>query len=446
MAKALPFVLLCFPARGEESPTPTLQNRSVSTIGLKGDLSVAAGGASDLDLLLYQRLRWKVLPTLPGDTRLWIDGRLTLDTNGEVLLERSRVTRLGTTTQSGKLEMSVGRSNVKYGGPRLVDGLQGLWSPNATFAAGAWGGLAPDLFTTLPRARYGGGVIASFNSFGFRGSMTTETLIAEGALDRAGALFQLRFETLPTISFTSRLDVQLGPDSERKIADAAVMGSLVPSAGVKLSADYHAYSSYRYLETQDLDPGIQRFSKRVVDLGLVTGIPQDSPDETLYHQAGTSARWSTELENGVRPSAALLLRGRTTDDPLKRYVMVSPSAGAHDLFHGRFGATVDANFRLNEAFFAGDAGTTFSVQSTGESDWMVDTSVRLLFSPAYEDFPGLYSDVFVDFSALDSLVFSAGVYAAFENDEIVDELSFGGFLLASFRARTPRPLQKEALP
>ena len=344
------------------------------------------------------------------------------------------------------MELSVGRSNVRYGGPRLVDGIQGLWSPNATFAAGAWGGLAPDLFTTLPRARYGGGAIASFNFFGFRGSVMTETLLAEGALDRAGALFQLRFETLPTISFTSRLDVQLGPDLERKIADAAVLGSLVPSEAIKLSAEYHAYSSYRYLETQDLDPGIQRFSKRVVDLGLVTGIPQDSPDETLYHQVGARARWASDLKNGLRSHASLLLRGRTTDDPLKRYIMFAPSAGMHELLDGRIGAEIDANVRLTEAATFGDAGTTLSLQSTGETDWVIDSSLRLLFSPEYKDFPGFYSDLFFDFSTRRNLVFSAGAYLALENDETVDELSFGGFLIASFRARPSKSAQWGAGP
>ena len=77
---------------------------------------------------------------------------------------------------------------------------------------------------------------------------------------------------------------------------------------------------------------------------------------------------------------------------------------------------------------------------------MIDTSIRLLFSPDYADFPGLYSDLFIDFSTQKNLVFSAGTYLALENDETVDELSFGGFLIASFRARSRPQLRSGAMP
>jgi hypothetical protein len=422
-------------AFAQDSAMPSLGDVAVTTLGARGDLSVATGGLGDLDLLLTERLRWRVLPSLPGTTRVWADGRLVVDTNGEVLLERSRLSRLAVSSVLNDLELDLGRSVVRYGGPRLVDGLQGLWKFNKAFSLGAWSGFAPDLFTTLPSSRLGGGVFASFNALGFRGSALMERQYSKGSVDRTGALLQLRFESLPTISLSSRLDVQQDQDSKWRVADAGAFASISPNEAWKFYGDYHAYSSYRYLETQDLDPAIQRFAKRAEAVGLITGIPQESPDQTLYHQAGTRIRWKKELESGPQVMASMLLRARTSSMEGTDYVLLAPNLGIQDWASGRLGSFIDASFRKTEEGLAGDLGTTVSVQSTGDLDWVLDSSLRALFSPEYDGVPGAYLDSFLDWGFKKNWVVSAGGYAALEHDTIVDELSLGGFLFVSYRVR-----------
>lgn len=431
--------LACGPiAVAQDTETAALSDVSVTTIGARGDLSVATGGLSDLDLLLTERLRWRVLPSLPGVTRVWADGRLVVDTNGEVLVERSRLSRFAISSVVNDLELDFGRSVVRYGGPRLVDGLQGQWKFNKAFYFGGFGGFAPDLFTTLPRSRVGGGVFASFNAFGFRGSALMERQYSNGSVDRTAALFQLRFESLPGISFSSRLDVQEDQGSDWRIADAGAFASIAPNEAWKFYGDYHAYSSYRYLETQDLDPAIQRFAKRAEAVGLITGIPQESPDETLYHQVGGKVRWNKDLGSGPQVMASLLFRARTSAMEGTDYVLVAPNVGVQDWAGGRLGSFLDASVRQLSDGFAGDVGTTVSVQSTGDLDWVFDSSVRALFAPEYEGTLGVYVDSFLDWGFKKSWVVSAGGYAALEHDTVVEELSFGGFLFVSYRVRPDR--------
>jgi hypothetical protein len=424
-------------AWGQESVAP-VRDLSVTSLGVRGDLSVATGGQSDLDLLLTERLRWKVLPQLPGETRLWIDGRLVVDTNGTVGLEHSRLTRMATSTQVDRFTLDVGRSPVQYGGPRLVDGLQGQWRLNRSFLAGVWGGYAPDLFSTLPRNRVGGGLFASFSSMGIAASLLTENLFSEGLKDRSAALFQLRFETLPTISVGSRMDVQQDGDSSWRVADGALFARISPNAHWRVDADYHAYSSYRYLETQDLDPTIQRFAQRAEAVGLTTGIPQESPDTTLFQQVSGRLRWRSPQIGESEIGASLLFKVRTAANGIGDYALVAPSVGLYGWAGGRVDTAIDAALRQSGESFSGDAGGTVAFLSQGDADWMVDCSARALFSSAYDGVPGAYLDTFFDWGIGSGWVLSTGAYAALEHDLVVEELSFGGFLFASFGVRPDR--------
>lgn len=424
-------------AWGQETVVP-IRDLAVTSFGARGDLSVATGGRSDLDLLLTERLRWKVLPKLPGETRLWIDGRLVIDTNGAVLLEQSRVTRMATTTERDQLELDVGRSQVRYGGPRLVDGLQGQWRFNKAFLMGAWGGYAPDLFSTLPRNRVGGGLFASFSGKGFGASVLTENLFSEGLKDRSAALFQLRYESLPTISVGSRLDVQQDGDSSWRVADGTLFARYSPNEHWRIDGNYHAYSSYRYLQTQDLDPAIQRFAQRSEAVGLTLGIPQESPDTTLFQQVSGRLRWRNSLWGKSEIGAAVLVKGRTAANGIGDYALVAPSVGLYGWARGRIDTALDAALRQSGESFSGDAGGTFALLSQGEADWMIDCSARALFSSAYDGVPGAYLDTFFDWTVGRGWVLSSGAYAALEHDLVVEELSFGGFLFASFGVRPER--------
>ena len=437
----------------EESPVEEVEQlpreRVSTSLGVRGVTSVATGGEVDFETLLHQRLRWRVVEGGPGVSMALINGRFAVDPLDGVTLERSQVTSLAVETTAPAWQLTLGRSAIAHGGPRLVDGAQGVWRFGGGFSLGAWGGLAPDLFTTLPRARYGGGVIAAYSMGSFSSSLISETLVESGGFDRVGGLLQVKMEQLPLGSVGGRLDMQVNTLDNPIISDANVWLRARPIRGLRLRADLQAYSSYRYLRSEDLDPGIRRFATRVVDLGLIEGIEQDSMDDTLYYQATGGVDYRHQRGDGGETGAGLTVRGRVASPvsrisvdslPYTDYVMLSPWVGSQGHGGGRFGATLDGSLRFEGEGLQVDAGVVLTLAGGEESDWLVDQSTRVLLSPAYLGLPGLYTDLFADFATEWGLTFSGGLFAAIEHDDIVDELSMGGFALLTWGARGERPL------
>jgi hypothetical protein len=418
-----------------EDTAPEIREYSVTTVGAKGVLSVATGGDYDLDLLLSERLSWRVFEASQGDSVALLNARFTIDPGAGLSLERSQVTSFGTTTSLGDWVVYAGRHGVVFGGPRLVDGAQAIYRVNPRIKIGAWGGAAPDLFTTLPRGRLGGGVSLGYSENGVAASLVTESLFVRDGVDRLGALFQLSYDMLPALSGGSRLDIQLNDPNMPIVTDAALYGRILVSNHTRISADYQAYSSFKYLETEDLDPSIQRFEQRVVELGIVTGIPQDSMDDTIYQAAGTTVSWRAPVFREVHSSAGLSVRGRFASDIDRRYGVAALYFGVDNMLGGRLGVILDAFSRLDTNGLTGDAGVVVQLASSEDSNWSLDTSARALLNPAYGGVPGVYVDTFFDITALHGVTYSFGVYSALEHDDIVEELSFGGFLLASYRLR-----------
>jgi len=422
-------------AQAIEPTEPQVRDYSVTTVGVRGALSVATGGDYDLDLLLSERLSWTVFKQSAGASTALVNARFTMDPGGGLNLERSQVTSLGTRTTLGDWELYAGRHSVVSGGPRLVDGAQALFRVNPRLKVGAWGGAAPDLFTTLPRGRFGGGVILGYSDSGVAASLATEALFVRDGVDRLGALVQLGYDMLPAFSGGSRLDIQLNDPNMPVVTDAALFGRLLVSNHTRVSADYQAYSSFRYLQTEDLDPSIQRFEQRVVELGIVSGIPQDSMDDALYHAAGTKVAWRAPVFREIHSSAGLSLRGRSASEPERRYALAAAYLGVDNMFEGRLGVTLDGVSRVDSTGVSGDAGVVVQVTSNEDSNWSLDTSARALINPEYKGIPGVYIDSFFDITAGNGVTFSVGAYSALEHDDVVEELSFGGFLLASYRVR-----------
>jgi hypothetical protein len=420
---------------------PELRDSSTTTLGVSGAWSASAG-KGDLDVWLGQRLRWGLGEVGPLRTTLLVDGRLRFDAVGGPPIERAQVRALGVRVETDRVTIDVGRTPIFGGGPRLIDGLQVRLHPTPGWDLGAWVGLAPDLFTTRPMLRPGFGPIVGYRGSWLQLSLVGEVLLWDGGLDRAAALAQARIASEPGWAANARLDVQLA-DSEGRagLADAAVMARWRPASSLRLDVLADAYSSLRYLRSEQLDPSLRRFEARIDALGLGEGITQDKRDDRLFQLYGANARWSPG--GRVAPYVDVLGRTRWHAEPELRFSRVGAGAGLF-LMDGAVEVGVDGNAMTFGGEPQGDAGLRVAVWPWPEGGVGADASVRALVHPAYDGRLGWYGDLFVDVSLTGPVDLMAGASMSAEPDLDRLDVGYTGFVRLAARFRGGRPAYHDA--
>jgi hypothetical protein len=412
-------------------------DRSVSSVGVDG-IWDAGATQGDVDLYVGERLRWTLREGESTD-RLLIDGSVTYDPVSAAPLERLHLVALGLERASDSLVVDVGRHPVAWGGPRLVDGAQVI-ATNGDWHYGGWGGLAPDLFTTLPELRYGGGPTIAWLQSSRQLTAVGEVLFAQGALDRAGLLLTGRVAHDPKMETTARLDLQ-ATESAIGLADAQAVVRYRPRDGVRYDASYEAYSSYRYLSSSDLDPTLIRFAERIEALGIEQGITQDMLDPTLYQALGAGVRWDPDASAHAAPTAGISARARFAPDVTGQYGQLTGRLGMAGLAGNRLevGLEVIGTLQGSEIGstydFYGDFGVVATYEPHPDSPMLLDGTVRLLTGPY-----GLtrYADCFLswlsDGDRGPRLVLDVGVFGEAGDDEEFVDTAGGGFVRASLWA------------
>lgn len=403
---------------------------AVTSVGAQGvyDQGLATG---DVDLLAAERLRWTLSDGSLATVAL-ADARFTIDPVGDPDVagghdpwEQNRVRQLGVELVAPDWVVSLGRHPVYQGGPRLVDGVQVL-GKRGVWRFGGWGGLAPDLFTTRPVLRPGGGPIVAVEGGMAQASLVGEVLGTTTGLDRVGLLAQTRVARTPTWELLGRLDLQLtDANGTFGLADGFVAGKVRPGAGLTFDALYDAYSSIRYLETQFLDPDLQRYAARAEALGLVDLTPEELVDPQLYHLVGGGAAW--QGQGLVIPRVAVVGRYRHATLLDDRYARVGPQVGLIGLAD-RVDLYGDFVWSWRGSAGARDeVGLNVVVDPMADGRLTFDTSFRLLLDPLFEGRPGWYTDLFVDLAAVDSFVVVGGISATNEPTDVSDA-GLAGFL------------------
>lgn len=412
---------------------PTRGDVAVTSIGAQG-VRAEALEATTAGLMLGERLRWEIA----SDWRVVADARLNVyPDDPDTPLDQSRVRTLGVTWEDPGVWMALGRHSVAHGGPRIVDGVQVL-GRMGPWELGAWGGLAPDLFTTAPALRPGGGPILAWQQGRASWSVVGEVVGAEGGLDRAAVLAQARASFAPVLHLSGRLDAQL-VDGAPALADGAVFVRLHPGDVFRLDTFYDAFSSLRYLQTQALDPAVQRFAERADAAGALTLVDEELIDPRLNHLVGTTARVRTPGQVGLRVEGRA--RVRHHEDPLNRYARVGPAVALVGLADDRLEVIADGYATWRDTGLGTEAGLITFVEVGRDRALAVDTSGRVLFNPAYGGEPGWYADGFVDWLAPGMVTMSAGLSWTYEPDPLLDDVGIGAFLRLqqTFRPRRGEP-------
>ncbi len=407
---------------------------SISSVGVQTWTSSALYG-TDMDVALAQRLRWTVAgdPAGISATRVLADARFTLDpTGGDPPFEWSAVRQAGVEISRSGWALSLGRSPVLRGGPRLVDGVQAVLRPTETLDVGAWVGLAPDVFTTLPRLRPGFGPVVSFATSRVQASLAGDVTMSVGddaGLDRVGALSMVRVTADRVAEASGRLDLELVGAEGTRLVDGSLFGVVTPAPFLRVDAVYNAFSSYLYQNTTDLDPDLRRFQARAGVLGTgLDAIQVDTRDPHLNHVVGGAVQIQPDLD-GATPRVRVLARNRFHPDPDNRYFRLNPSAGVVRIADA-LDVLLDGNYLVVpidplDSLLASPRGTQWDagVVATffpGDGTVGLDGSFRYVNAPDQLAGRGWYGDLFVDVVSEDlGLLVTAG-------GSIVTEPDLGG--------------------
>lgn len=395
---------------------------SITTIGASATYAPAVA-QGEIDLLLGQRLRWR----LSEGARALVDARFTLDPLGEDLLRWTQVRQLGVSLTTGPWTVDLGRHPVRYGGPRLVDGAQAIVK-NGALELGVWGGLAPDLFTTLPRLRFGGGPVVAYTTSAGQLAAVGEILFTEaGQLDRSAVLTTGRYTVDQLLDVSGRLDAELvGTDGRPHLSDGQILVITRPG-DLRFDALYNAFSSYRYLQTEGLDPDLQRFEQRTLALGLALGLVEETRDPSINHLVGAAARWQPSSDD-LAPRALVEARYRFHPNPANRFARLHPQVALGGIpVLGRLEVALDGNLIAVDDEVQYDAGLIAVLEPSDEPAWILDGSARLLVNPDYDGL-GWYADLFVDWILPVDLAVVVGVAATNEPYEALPDLGVSGFL------------------
>jgi hypothetical protein len=407
-------------------------DRAISTVGASG-LYAHALGEVEAQVLVGERVDWG----LGGDWRAGLDGRVTLGVLDDPLLQWLRLSEANVERREGGVALTIGRSPVTFGGPRLVDGVQ-LVAARDAWRLGAWAGLAPDLFTTLPALRFGGGPIVGWVGDELQASVVGEVLAVDRGLDRLALLAQARHEASDALDLSSRLDVQVASTTGGfGVSDAWIGAYVDPTEHIDLDAFLETYSSLRYLESADLDPWVRRFLERTVDLGIAEGVSAELVDPTQYYLGGASFDVRGSADTAL--TAGVSVRARLHQDALQRFARVSPRVGVSGLRGGALDVVLDANVIVLDVGTQGDVGITATLAPRDDA-WVWDASVRGLYTARDGEAarPGWYADAYVSRFVRArgrGLAVVAGLYAEGLADQEFFDQAEGGFVRLTVEAR-----------
>ncbi|MEQ1503677.1 MAG: cadherin repeat domain-containing protein [Myxococcota bacterium] len=426
------------------APLPSLPppDVSVSAIGVQS-WTDSATAPTNVDLLVSERLRWTLAGdvTEPGtDVAALVDGRFTFDLgSGETpLIEWGTVRQAGLQVTTDRWTVDLGRSPVYRGGPRLVDGFQARYSASDTVEVGVWGGLEPDLFTTVPRVRPGGGPVIAYATSNVQWSAVGEVAASDtGDIDRLALLTMGRFALERQLDLSGRLDVEVGDEGPR-LVDGLVSAVAHPAPSVRIDAMYDAFGSYKYLTTELLDPRLTRFVQREIAAGAIPDLVEDVRDPTINQLVGGGLRFQPDTD-GVAPRVGVSARYRLAPEATDRYFRINPQVGVvrvadtldliADVNYIDAGPSIDA-FTGQELPGAQLDGGLLVYVEPPDAAVSVDASARVVIAPNAYDGPGWYSDLFLNVVSppLD-LLFIAGGTVSSEPDPLYEgDLGFGLFV------------------
>ncbi len=443
-------------------------NVSATSVGVQfwqsSVLADVNGPTEDVDILLGQRLRWTLAQNDKLAVRARADGRFTLGPGDEAFFERNRVTQLGVSVLTPSFTLDIGRHRVVRGGPRLVDGVQFVAHPSSMFDIGVWAGLAPDLFTTEFRTeRFGGGPIIAWTASRVQASLTGDFLLGKGKIDRAAVLAQGRLNLARNFEVSGRIDTDFAADLH--LSDANVWARWSPVEAMKIDAFYDAFSSYRYQETENLDPDIQRFALRMrQNDGRLGKILQNCLEPKVAHAVGSNV-FVSPRSDGVAPHIGVRGRyrfGNEEDDvplydpndpngpgaafdasqpqcifdDINQFVRVNPQLGLKGLpIAGQMSITLDGNYYQIDGQDQADAGVILFWEPSDDGLFALDLSYRAIFNqydpvnnPRGYDGLGHYGDLFVDLviPTADVMV-GAGMNMVSEPGPYAEDMGVGAF-------------------
>lgn len=411
---------------------------SVTSVGAQS-VQATSVGRFDPDLLLGQRLRWRL-----GNTPVTAlaNARFTIDPDGATTFEQSRVRTLGVAYSTPGLEVQVGRHALAYGGARLLDGVQVIGYPEGRrgWGFGGWAGLQADPFTTRPVVRPGVGPVVTYESSVWTGSAVGELVLGAEGFDHAGAILQATGNFAPRFFVHGRIDYLFPAGTASGLSDGIASVTWKPTDALTFDVNYNAFSSIRYQTLGALDPAVQRFVTRTNELDLQNLIEEDTVDPTIKHLVGAQVRLRPDT-TGVRPLVGLSTRYRHHRDEDERFLHVSPQVGLLGLAGNRLELLADADVIYTEQSWRGSGGAVAVFDVLPDGAVLLDASARVLVDPvAYDGQLGYYADLFVDALAPTDTVVSFGASWTLEpSDAVGNDAGWAAFLRLQQWIRHRRP-------
>jgi hypothetical protein len=396
--------------------------------------------AYGLDMLLSDTLRASLVEKPKLHLDLLAAARLNVRLFDGGRVDQARVRALELRFKLDKVVLDVGRFTPKGGGIRLVDGVQALGDLGHGVQLGAWAGLSPDPWNTMPALRFGGGPVLAWTDKRGEVSLLGEVLATPDGLDRVSGVARGRVELGRIAEMSGLIDLQAGgKDAPVRLSDATAFFRLDPHKDVRVDLMYDAWSSLSYLVSSSRDPTLTRFAARSVALAEDPWNPQDSVDTTVYHMAGATVAWDHALTEDGPTHLRLTVDGRYRHHTLadRRYARAGLRADVTGLVDGRVDVGVGERFLWWQGHPGSDSTASVWAQLDKGGMAALDVSAQVVVQPlegAANWAPAVYADAFVDVMATPDLTVSAGY--AFGNALDLDrwDTSHSALLQLTWRA------------
>ncbi|MCO4744935.1 MAG: hypothetical protein KC912_09100 [Proteobacteria bacterium] len=259
------------------------------TTGLIGEVGHAV---EEPALEWYSGARLRL--NLGGEEQSWGQFRFAgragirlIDEPGEGMIDRARIRELAVYTEPGPA-LTFGRFAPEGGGFRLIDGAAATVKFGDGWRVGGFAGEAPDPFSTIPAARFGGGPTLHYDGKNTSFDLLGEVLVAAAGLDRASAVVDVRHDVTDWLRLSSRADLLFG-DAAHPVRPADLRAQAQTRLGdARVTAGWRAWSAAALLLTNERDPALTRWARR--STGLEQALEIGALDERVHHQVELSAR------------------------------------------------------------------------------------------------------------------------------------------------------------
>ncbi|MCO4768679.1 MAG: hypothetical protein KDA24_01520 [Deltaproteobacteria bacterium] len=312
-----------------------------SPIRLRNRLSIGAlidiphHGGPGFELTLSDRLRLVIPNETTGiTTSVLFAGRVGLrPATGSV--DRLRIRALGVRLETPKWRAELGRSAVIDGGWRLVDGVQFLARPKGFFEVGGWLGEMPDIWTTSPAPRFGGGPILRW-----RGRMVQVGFVGEvggGAqgIDRLAGRLTGRFEFKKLIDVAGRMEIEAGGQGAPvRFSELGLGTTFTPVKVLRVRVGWSMHAGHSWLQGVQRDPSLVRWWQRTTGAAPTAPTPWDLATDGPTHQILGSVQLKP-LVGEVPLRFALRARYNHRTVERERSARVTLEGGAYSLGGGR---------------------------------------------------------------------------------------------------------------